>query len=153
MFTIHSDWSKQRVLARRDFLQVGLLGPMALSSVAYKQVRASHNQIAGSFGKASRCILVFLNGGPSHLDLWDMKPEAPVEVRGELASIPTNVPGSRISELLPMTARCLDKLKIVRSVTHDAPVHTTAVYTMLTGVYHATPAVDQTRVSLEDHPH
>lgn len=82
-----------------------------------------------------------------------MKPDAPAEVRGELNSIATNVPGIRLCELLPLTARCVDKLKIVRSVTHDASVHTTAVYTMLTGTYHPTPNIDQTRVRPEDHPH
>ena len=108
---------------------------------------------AGSFGRAKRCILVFLNGGPSQLDLWDMKPEAPAEVRGELKPIATCVPGIQISELLPLLARQVDKFKIVRSVTHPCSVHTTGVYTMLTGTIHNTPTADQTRALPEDHPH
>jgi len=153
VLTIHSRGLNRHEFARRDFLQIGLLGPLALSWPAYEQARAGDAARQTSFGRARRCILVFLNGGPSHLDLWDMKPDAPAEVRGELSSIATNVPGIRISELLPMTARCVDKFKIVRSVTHNAPVHTTAVYTMLTGTYHLTPTIDQTRVRPEDHPH
>ena len=106
-----------------------------------------------AFGRAKRCILVFLNGGPSHIDTWDMKPGAPQEVRGELKSIATNVPGIPVCELLPHMAEQVDRIKIVRSVTHSCPVHTTGVYTMLTGVQHATPAVDQTRALPSDHPH
>jgi hypothetical protein len=113
--------------------------------------RAASGQ--GSFGRAKRCILVFLNGGPSQLDLWDMKPDAPAEVRGELKPIATSVPGIQISELLPLLARQVDRFKIVRSVTHPCSVHTTGVYTMLTGTIHGTPLVDQTRTLPEDHPH
>jgi hypothetical protein len=167
MLTIHTKGPKGQGLARRDFLRIGLLGSLGLSWPAYEQAHAGSSRSSslplsaggrrgerrGSFGRAKRCILVFLNGGPSHLDLWDMKPGAPVEVRGELASIATNVPGIRVSELLPLTARCADKFKIVRSVTHNASVHTTAVYTMLTGSSHPTPNVDQTRIRSEDHPH
>jgi hypothetical protein len=96
---------------------------------------------------------VFLNGGPSQLDTWDMKPDAPAEIRGELKPIATNVPGIRASELLPRMAALADRIRIVRSVTHTASVHTTGVYTMLTGTLHPTPQADQTRVLAEDHPH
>lgn len=106
-----------------------------------------------SFGRAKRCLFVFLNGGPSQLDFWDMKPGAPVEIRGELTPIPTNVAGIQVSELLPLTARQIDKFKIVRSVTHPCSVHTTGVYTMLTGTVHRTPKVDQTQALPNDHPH
>jgi hypothetical protein len=82
-----------------------------------------------------------------------MKPNAPAEIRGELRPIATNVPGIQFSELLPQTARLADRFKLVRTVTHDASVHTTGVYTMLTGSYHPTPKVDQTRITPQDHPH
>src|SRR5215467_172734 len=125
-----------RRLPRRTFLQAGLLAPFGLATTA---ARGGHDP---SFGRAKRCILVFLNGGPSQLDTWDMKPGAPVNVRGELRGIPTRVPGIQVSELLPRMAALADKYKIVRSVTHDATVHTTGMYTMLTGTFHATPQVD-----------
>jgi hypothetical protein len=128
-------------LRRRDFLQMGLLGPLGLSALALQPSGAT---AAGSFGRAKRCILVFLNGGPSQLDLWDMKPNAPADVRGELKPIATCVSGIQVSELLPLTAQQVDKFKIVRSVSHSASVHTTAMYTMLTGTLHPTPTVDQT---------
>src|SRR5262245_43797141 len=141
-------------IGRRNFLQLGLLGPLGFSLAALDRARAaagdSHNP---TFGRARRCLLVFLNGGPSQLDLWDMKPDAPSDVRGELTSIATSVPDIRLSELLPLTAAQADKFKIVRSVTHEASVHTTAVYTMLTGTPHLTPQVDQARITPQDHPH
>jgi hypothetical protein len=99
MLTVGCDRWHQRGLDRRDFLRIGTLGPLALSWAAYDRARASTVSGAGAFGRARRCILVFLNGGPSHLDLWDMKPDAPSEVRGELNSIATSTPGIRISEL------------------------------------------------------
>lgn len=141
-------------LERREFLRLGALGGMGLSLATLLRagaVRAA--TVPASFGRAKRCILVFLNGGPSQLDLWDMKPDAPAEVRGELKPIATCVPGIQISELLPLLARGVDKFKIVRSVTHSCSVHTTGVYTMLTGTIHSTPTVDQTRALPEDHPH
>jgi hypothetical protein len=128
---------------------------LGLSLPALAQARAveSGDPGDGTFGRARRCLLVFLNGGPSQLDLWDMKPQAPADVRGELQSIDTAVAGLRLSELLPLTALHADKFKIVRSVTHEASVHTTAVYTMLTGTTHQTPTVDQLRITPQDHPH
>jgi hypothetical protein len=141
-------------MGRRRLLQLGLLGPLGLSLSGLNRARAapSERRLSG-FGRARGCLLVFLNGGPSQLDLWDMKPDAPGDVRGELTSIASIVPGIRLSELLPQTAAQADKFKIVRSVTHEASVHTTAVYTMLTGTPHPTPQVDQTRITPQDHPH
>ncbi|MEZ6072845.1 MAG: DUF1501 domain-containing protein [Pirellulales bacterium] len=146
-------------MLRRDFLRLGALGASGLSLPALMQagaVRASEaDGLDGnpSFGRAKRCLLVFLNGGPSQLDTWDMKPEAPAEVRGELKPIATNVPGIQCSELMPLLSQQVDKFKLVRSVTHPCSVHTTGVYTMLTGTVHATPKVDQTRALPEDRPH
>jgi hypothetical protein len=95
-------------------------------------------------------------GGPPQHDTWDMKPDAPAKVRGELRPIDTNVPGTQISELFPQLARHADKYTIVRSVTHQDTVHTTAGYTMLTGVYHPNPN-EPTGVLVKpepnDHPH
>ena len=140
-------------LKRREFLRLGTLGGMVSLTTLLRAgaVRAANPSV--SFGRANRCILVFLIGGPSQLDLWDMKPDAPAEVRGELKPFATKVPGIQISELLPLLARQVDKFKIVRSVTHPCSVHTTGVYTMLTGTIHATPLVDQLRALPEDHPH
>jgi hypothetical protein len=99
---------------------------------------------------------LFLTGGPPQHETWDPKPDAPVEVRGELGSIETVVPGIRIGELFPGVAQVADRLCIVRSVTHHDTVHTSAGYTLLTGVYHPTPntaTAADIRPLPSDHPH
>jgi hypothetical protein len=118
-----------------------------------RETSSTGGQADASFGRAKRCIFVFLNGGPSQLDTWDMKPGATADVRGELRPIQTSVPGIRVSELLPRMAALADRYKIVRSVTHQATVHTTGMYTMLTCTNHVTPQVDQTQAKATDHPH
>lgn len=90
--------------------------------------------------RARACILLYMDGGPSHLDLWDLKPEAPLEVRGPYAGISTSVPSTRVSELLPSTAGQMHRLVQIRSVCHQATVHDPAVYQMLTGYKHISSA-------------
>src|SRR5215471_4586880 len=88
-------------LSRRDFLHVGAIGGITLALPALRKASAaSPKSGAASFGRAKRCVLLFLTGGPPQLDTWDPKPEAPDQIRGELKPIATNVPGIRISELL-----------------------------------------------------
>jgi hypothetical protein len=91
---------------------------------------------ANSFGKAKSCILIFNYGGPSHLDLWDLKPDAPPEIRGEFKPIATKVPGVSISEHLPRLATLADRYAIVRSVTHRDNDHAIGAYLSLTGHSH-----------------
>lgn len=100
-------------LHRREFLGWGALGGLSLLG----------NVTLGATGRQINCLAIFLSGGASHIDLWDPKPQAAVEVRGEFSPIPTAVPGIWISELLPRTALVADRLAIVRSVTHDAGEH------------------------------
>jgi hypothetical protein len=136
-------------VSRRDFLRLGALGTLPL-------VIPSTSAAAGSFGRAKRCILLFLTGGPPQLDTFDPKPDAPAEIRGELKSIATRTPGLRFSELFPLLAARSDKLCVVRSVTHRDTVHTSAGYTMLTGVPHPmanTPTARNIRTTPNDHPH
>ncbi len=104
-------------VGRRDFLKVGALGG-AMSLPDLLRLRTLAGEPGSSLnpaGSRKAVILVCLNGGPSHIDMYDLKPEAPVEVRGEFRPIPTNVPGFDVSELMPMQARIADKLAIVRS--------------------------------------
>ena len=82
--------------------------------------------------KAKSCILIWLDGGASHLDTFDPKPGAPSEVRGPFDSINTRLPGIRISEHLPRTAKILDKLAMIRSVTSPFGVHNFAVQYLMT---------------------
>jgi hypothetical protein len=140
-------------LNRRDFLHIGAFG--GLGSLL-PQSRASDATPPG-FGRAKRCLLLFLTGGPPQHDTWDPKPDAPIEIRGELRPIATRVPGIHVSELFPRIARQMDKLCVVRSVTHRDTVHTSAGYTMLTGAYHPlanTPGgANNVRPTANDHPH
>src|SRR5579871_5383316 len=79
-------------------------------------------------GKAKSIILIFNGGAPSHIDLWDPKPEATAEVRGTFSTIQTSVPGIHVSELLPRMAKRMDKLALVRSVHHEHTSHNSGMY-------------------------
>ncbi|HKI31739.1 MAG TPA: DUF1501 domain-containing protein [Gemmataceae bacterium] len=117
--------SKQRLcdgLSRRDFLKVGALGVGDLTLADLLRVKSHGAPSAGSRGKA--VIMVYLNGGPSHIDLYDMKPDAPAEVRGEFKPIRTNVPGFDICELMPLQAKIADKLAIIRNMKFEQQGHT-----------------------------
>jgi len=107
-------------LRRRDFLKVGALGT-GLSLAGF--LRASAAGEVAPRAKAKAGIFIFLSGGPSHLDTFDPKPEAPAEFRGEFNAIETAVPGVRISEHLPKLAACQDKFAILRGVTHSVAAH------------------------------
>src|SRR5262245_9358921 len=111
-------------LTRRDFIQAGALGVFGLGLGDWLHGRAAAVAApAGtSFGKAKACILLYLYGSPSQLETFDVKPDAPPGIRGELGSIPTVIPGYRIGELLPRVARVLDRTTVVRSMTHPYPV-------------------------------
>ena len=119
--------------SRRRMLQVGGIGLFGLSLPTLLHA----NSRSGSTGftpSADSCILVFLNGGPSHLDMWDMKPAAPKEVRGEFKPIATSVPGIQLSEHLPRLAKHMHHGALVRSVHHSVNnAHAAAVYAGLTG--------------------
>ena len=98
--------------SRRAFLRVGALGLGGLTLADLLRLEAK--AASGTSGKS--IIMVYLPGGPSHIDLYDMKPEAPVEIRGEFKPMPTNVPGMQICELLRLQARVADKFAILRGL-------------------------------------
>ena len=115
-------------LTRRDFLRVGSLTAGSVGLSLADKVRAS------STNRDVNCILLFLVGGPSHLETFDMKPAAPANIRGPFRPIQTNVNGIQICEHLPRTARLADKFAILRSVHHTAaPIHETGHQLMQTG--------------------
>src|SRR6186997_2290263 len=95
--------------SRRDFLRFAPATCLPLT--------AASRSSAASYGRAKRCLVLFLTGGPPQLDTWDLKPAAPEKIRGELKPIATCVPGTQISELFPHLAQRADKYCIVRSVT------------------------------------
>jgi hypothetical protein len=107
-------------ILRRDFLRVGVLGGSAVSLA--NSLRWAHaGETAAARGRSA--IFVNLAGGPSHLDTFDLKPDAPAEYRGEFSPIRTNVPGIEISEHLPKLAACADRYAILRGVTHSLAAH------------------------------
>src|SRR5262245_6812736 len=119
-------------MTRRHFVQVGVagMGRVALSH-GLRAREASIQQ--GPPKKDTSASLLWLDGGPSHMDLYDLKPEAPAQYRGIWQPIKTNVPGIEISELFPLQAKVADKFSIVRSLHHGTGDHFTAAHYMLTG--------------------
>jgi hypothetical protein len=127
---------------RREWLRVGGLAPLGLSLSELLVARSADAAQAAtpSFGRARSCIIAFLFGAPAHQDLWDLKPEAPSEVRGEFKPIESSVSGIQVGEHLPLTAKQAHRMSIIRSVTHPDNTHTVAMHYMLTGVRHRNPA-------------
>ncbi len=121
--------------SRRDLLMAGGLGLLGTSLSS----PAAHAATAPRFGHAKAFILLDLYGGPAHQDIWDMKPEAPAEVRGEFNPIETNVSGIRVSEQIPRLAKIADRYALIRSMTHTDHEHATGGYTVLSGVPHPQP--------------
>ena len=106
-------------------------------------IASGESRASGSFGKAKACILLYLYGSPSQLETFDVKPDAPTGIRGDLRSISTAIPGYRIGELLPRTAKVLDRTTVVRSITHPYPVH---------GIAYATTGLPDPRGTIEVSP-
>jgi hypothetical protein len=119
-------------LSRRSFLRIGFLGLAGLTLVDHLRLRAQA-QAAGRTRSDTAVILLWLGGGPSHLDMYDLKPSAPSEFRGEFRPVPTNLPGIQISEHLPRQSRLMDKMSVVRSVTHTNAGHGMGTHWMMTG--------------------
>jgi hypothetical protein len=120
-----------RWLTRRGLLQFGTFGYLGLNLGGLW--RAQAGALATTPRPVRSCVLVFLYGGPSQFETFDLKPEAPAEVRGEFRPIATSVPGIHVSEHLPRLARLMDRMAIVRSVTHAARLHDSASIHALTG--------------------
>jgi hypothetical protein len=121
---------------RRDFLRVGMLSVLGLSMSQYFALAegSKKTQIAGrTTGTADSAILIWLGGGPSHIDTFDPKPDAPLEIRGNFKPVNTNVAGIQLSEHLAKTSRVMDKLCVVRSVTSPTAAHEIGTHYMLTG--------------------
>jgi len=114
-------------LSRRSFLRLGAAG---LTSLGLPQILHARS---GGEAKDTRVILIWLEGGPSHIDLWDMKPSAPAEYRGFWRPIPTNAAGLQISEMFPKQARLADKFSIVRTLHHGDGDHIGSAHILLTG--------------------
>jgi hypothetical protein len=118
-------------LTRRRLLEVGAC---SLLGLGLPRLLAADEKRRSGRAPADHCILVFLNGGPSHLDMWDMKPDAPTEIRGPFKPIPTSVPGVQLSQHLPRLAGLMHHATLIRSVHHSVNnSHAAAVYAGMTG--------------------
>jgi uncharacterized protein (DUF1501 family) len=119
-------------VSRREFLRIGGLSALGLSLPGF--LRLQHlAAAAGATKKTTRCILMWMQGGPSHHDTFDPKPEAPVEIRGEFNTIPTTLPGIRLVEHLPLLAKQTDKYSIIRGHDPKNGSHGTADHLMMSG--------------------
>jgi hypothetical protein len=137
---------------RREWLRAGGVGGLSALGLALpgllrlRAARAAANKDSGGTGRsrsrAKSCIVVFLFGAPAHQDVWDLKPDAPREVRGEFKPIATSVAGIRVGEHIPLVARQAHRLAIVRSVSHPDNTHTVAMHYMLTGHRHPQPSTN-----------
>lgn len=133
-------------LTRRDLLHLGGLSTFGLAlSDAFRlgELRAEAPGRSSGFGRAKACILIYKYGSPPQHETFDPKPEAPVEIQGELKAIPTNVPGVHIVDHLPKIAKIMDRLTIVRSLTHPYPLH---------GTVYATTGIPEVDTKIEAQP-
>lgn len=124
-------------ISRRWFLQIGTLGLSGLSLAEVMKIRAEAGQ-ASALPETS-VILLWLAGGPPHLDMYDMKPNAPEEYRGPFQPIGTNVPGIEVCEHMPLHAKCADKYTLIRSIAHTFNDHGGGSKRVMTGRIPATP--------------
>ena len=116
-------------IGRRNFLRIGALGLGGLSLPNLLRARAK----GSASGPCRAVIQMVLGGGPSHLETYDPKPDAPREVRGDFAAIATALPGVFLSEMMPRQARLLDKMAIVRSLAHETADHAAGLHRLMTG--------------------
>lgn len=129
-------------ITRRDMLWAGGLGALGVGLSDFLRLQDAQaaapapQPVHHGFGKAKACILLFLYGSPSQLELADMKPDAPLEIRGDLGGIRSSLPGCDVCELFPNMARVMDRVTVIRSMTHPHPIHGVAYAT--TG----TPVID-----------
>lgn len=131
---------------RRDLLQIGGLGAFGLALHDFPcstQARAETADARPKFGQAKSCILIYKYGSPPQHETFDPKPEAPVEIQGEMKAIPTNVSGIHIGDHLPKIAQIMDRLTIVRSLTHPYPLH---------GTVYATTGIPDVDTKIESQP-
>ncbi|QEH37303.1 hypothetical protein OJF2_58930 [Aquisphaera giovannonii] len=130
----HSD------LRRRDLLKAGALGFLGLGLGDWLRLRSLAGTPSSATAPARNCILIWLAGGPSHIDTFDPKPGAPADVRGEFKPIATSVPGLQVSEIFPELAKVMDRVTLIRSMTSPEADHDRASHHKLTG-YRPSPAL------------
>jgi hypothetical protein len=137
-----ADFRRQLRRDRRSFLQAGVLGATGLGLPELLRQEARSAGIANSSGRKPSVIILWMRGGPSHIDMWDPKPHAPAEYRGEFGTRPTTVPGILLSDMLPRCGKIMDKWSIVRSLYHNDAGHSSGDQLCFTG-YPSGPMPDE----------
>lgn len=137
---------------RRSFLHAGALAPFGMSLAQSLWLKQHAQAQSNRAGKAKACILLYMTGGPSQHETFDPKPDAPDGIRGEFSPIATNVPGTRICELLPKMAQMADRYSILRSVYHGSDTHGIGVHYNLTGLRNAPRRSGEPQVDRQDPP-
>src|SRR6185436_8228815 len=134
-------------LSRRDFLKVGGITALGLTLTDLLQLQAA---AAAESAKPMNCIFIWLDGGPTHYETFDPKPDAPSEIRGEFKPIPTSVSGIQVCETLPLTAKVMPHCAIIRSLSHHDSNHGGGIHYMFTGA--PTPVPVGCGASVSFHP-
>ncbi|WP_414662332.1 DUF1501 domain-containing protein [Horticoccus sp. 23ND18S-11] len=144
-------------MRRRDFLQLGIGGGVGLGLASLLRLQAHAAVVSPGPGKLAvkagakvNCIMIWLDGGPSHYETFDPKPDAPSEIRGSLGTIPTAVPGVHFCEVMPHLAKAADKFTVIRSICHKDPNHGGGNHYMMTGA--RTPVPVACGASVTFHP-
>src|SRR5215212_11278723 len=148
---------------RRELMRIGSLGLAGLHLPGFflsQKLAMANDKFKGAkgFGNAKNVIMLFLQGGPSHIDIWDPKPDAPSNIRGEFKPIKSNVSGIWLSETMPLLAKQMDKATLIRSLSYTPAGlfnHTAAIYQMMTGYTpdRVSPSGQLEPPSASDFPH
>lgn len=139
-------------LSRRQLLQVGSIASCGLSLPGLLRCQA-HADSSTQQSRIKSVVILYLSGGPSQLDMWDMKPDAPADIRGSFQPVDTRVPGIQISEHMPRMAQLADKYMIVRSMSHNEGDHIKGGYWVWTGARLERPIVQASGMKRADRPH
>jgi uncharacterized protein (DUF1501 family) len=145
---MHGHFARLGRLGRREFLRAGALPLMGLGLADLLRTGAG----AAQTRRADAVLFIFMSGGPSQLDIWDLKPDAPAEVRGEFKPVATAVPGMQICEHLPRLARRAGKFALLRSLTHKSNLHSNGHAMILAGVNDVPVGFDANRPTRHDWP-
>jgi hypothetical protein len=140
-------------MTRRELLRAGALGLGGLTLPSLLRLQQTASASGGRAARARSAIILFLSGGPSHLDMWDLKPEAPEPIRGTFRPVATRVPGVRVCEHLPRMAALANRYAILRAVRHTTGNHPAATYWMMVGSPMTRNAPQAVTMSREDRPH
>ena len=128
-------------VTRRNLMRIGSVAALRTALPHVAKLRADSSDTAPGRSTAKNCILIWLDGGPSHLETFDIKPEAPAEVRGPLGAISSSVAGIQVSECLPETAKRMHHLAVIRSMTSPLGEHNFGTHYLLTG-FKPTPVLE-----------